>query len=124
MKTVIQELVELEQDLTRMFDSDIRVGLALLEFIRTNKNKLKKNYEEDKGRKSNNANTLLSAVIVHPHPIVELRLEKIKEDESGKYTELVIYNTVSKEVESSFFLTIELAEEIINQLKDFINNCR
>jgi hypothetical protein len=78
----------------------------------------------DLKNKSNNANTLLSAVIVHPHPIVELRLEKIKEDESGKYTELIIYNTVSKEIESSFFLTVELAEEIINQLKDFINNCR
>jgi hypothetical protein len=78
----------------------------------------------DLKNESNNANTLLSAVIVHPHPIVELRLKKIKEDESGKYTELVIYNTESKEIESSFFLTVELAEEIINQLKDFINNCR
>jgi hypothetical protein len=73
---------------------------------------------------SNNANTLLSVVVVHPHPIVELRLGKIKEDESGKYSDLMIYNTVSKEVESSFFLTVELADEIVNQLKEFIDNCR
>jgi hypothetical protein len=73
---------------------------------------------------SNNANTLLSAVVVHPHPIVELRLGKIKEDESGKYSDLMIYNTVSKEVESSFFLTVELADEIVDQLKEFIDNCR
>jgi hypothetical protein len=50
MKTVIQELIELEENLTRMFDSDVRVGLALLEFIRTNKDKLKSYYEENKGR--------------------------------------------------------------------------
>lgn len=72
----------------------------------------------------NDDNTILSTVIVHPHPIVELRIGKIKEDESGKYSDFMLYNSVSKEIESSFFLTVELADEIIKQLNDFIDNCK
>jgi hypothetical protein len=41
MKTALQQLIELEEDLTRMFDSDSRIALALLEFIRKNKKELK-----------------------------------------------------------------------------------
>ena len=37
MKTPLQELFEYESDLTNMFDSDVRVARALLEYIRTNK---------------------------------------------------------------------------------------
>lgn len=37
MKTPLQELFEYESDLTHMFDSDVRVAGALLEYIRTNK---------------------------------------------------------------------------------------
>ena len=37
MKTQLQELFEYESDLTNMFDSDVRVAGALLEYIRTNK---------------------------------------------------------------------------------------
>jgi len=37
MKTPLQELFEYESDLTNMFDSDVRVGRAILEYIRTNK---------------------------------------------------------------------------------------
>ena len=37
MKTPLQELFEYESDLTNMFDSDVRVAGALLEYIRTNK---------------------------------------------------------------------------------------
>ena len=37
MKTPLQELLKLESDLTRMFDSDKRVAMALLEHIRNNK---------------------------------------------------------------------------------------
>ena len=33
----MQELIKLESDLTCMFDSDQRVAMALLEFIRNNK---------------------------------------------------------------------------------------
>jgi len=40
MKTPMQELLKLESDLTRMFDSDLRVAMALLEHIRTNGNKM------------------------------------------------------------------------------------
>ena len=37
MKTPLQELLQYESDLTNMFDSDVRVAGALLEYIRTNK---------------------------------------------------------------------------------------
>ncbi len=37
MKTPLQELFEYESDLTNMFDSDVRVARALLEYIRINK---------------------------------------------------------------------------------------
>lgn len=36
-KTPIQEILRLESDLTNMFDSDYRVGQALLEYIRANR---------------------------------------------------------------------------------------
>lgn len=38
--TPFKELVKLESDLTNMFDSDNRVAMAILEHIRTNKDKL------------------------------------------------------------------------------------
>ena len=37
MKTPLQELLRYESDLTIMFDSDVRVAGALLEYIRNNK---------------------------------------------------------------------------------------
>jgi len=37
MKTPLQELIQYESDLTNMFDSDVRIAGALLEYIRTNK---------------------------------------------------------------------------------------
>ena len=37
MKTPLQELFEIESDLTNMFDSDAVVAGAILEYIRTNK---------------------------------------------------------------------------------------
>lgn len=40
MKTPVQELLKLESDLTRMFDSDERVAMAILEHIRNNKKEM------------------------------------------------------------------------------------
>ena len=40
MKTPTQKLLNLESDLTSMFDSDHRVAMALLDHLRTNRNKL------------------------------------------------------------------------------------
>lgn len=37
MKSPIQKLVKLESDLTNMLDSDKRVAMALLEYIRSNR---------------------------------------------------------------------------------------
>ena len=37
MKTPLQELFQYESDLTHMFDSDVRVAGAILEYIRSNK---------------------------------------------------------------------------------------
>lgn len=36
-QTPLQKLIQYESDLTRMFDSDVRVAGAILEYIRTNK---------------------------------------------------------------------------------------
>ena len=38
--TPLQELIKLELDLTRMFDSDHRVAMAILDYIRNNKKSL------------------------------------------------------------------------------------
>lgn len=40
MKTPMQDILKLESDLTRMFDSDQRVAMALLEHIRNNKKEM------------------------------------------------------------------------------------
>jgi len=40
MKTVMQELLQVESDLTRMFDSDLRVAMMMLEHLRANKTKI------------------------------------------------------------------------------------
>lgn len=44
-KTPLEKIIEFEKDLTCMFDSDVRVGLALLDYIRENKIKF---IEEEK----------------------------------------------------------------------------
>jgi hypothetical protein len=46
MKTPMQELLKLESDLTRMFDSDERVAMAILEHIRNNKKAMLDKEEE------------------------------------------------------------------------------
>jgi ElaB/YqjD/DUF883 family membrane-anchored ribosome-binding protein len=46
MKTQMQELLNLEADLTQMFDSDERVAMALLEHIRANRKQLLEDEEE------------------------------------------------------------------------------
>ena len=40
MKTPLQKLFQYESDLTHMFDSDVRVAGAILEYIRTNKKEM------------------------------------------------------------------------------------
>lgn len=73
---------------------------------------------------SNNANTLLSAVVVHQHPIVEMQIKNFKKDEVGYIAECVLFNKKSKEVESSFFINEERANEIIGLMQTFLNNCQ
>ena len=46
MKTPLQELFECESDLTNMFDSDVIVAGAILEYIRTNKKDMLKKEKE------------------------------------------------------------------------------
>jgi len=40
MKTPLQELLDLESELTRMFDSDERVAMAILDRIRTSRKEM------------------------------------------------------------------------------------
>lgn len=44
----MQELLKLESDLTHMFDSDQRVAMALLEYIRNNKKEMLEKEKETK----------------------------------------------------------------------------
>lgn len=44
--TPLQELLKLESDLTHMFDSDQRVAMALLEYIRENRSKMHEKEKE------------------------------------------------------------------------------
>lgn len=73
---------------------------------------------------SNNTNTLLSAVVVHAHPIVEMQLTNFKKDEVGYIAECVLYNKEFNQVESSFFIDEYRANEIICLMRTFLNNCR
>jgi hypothetical protein len=40
--------------------------------------------------------TILSSIIVHPHPIVEMQLKNFKKDEVGYIAECVLYNIANK----------------------------
>lgn len=66
----------------------------------------------------------LSAVIVHPHPIVEMQINNFKKDEIGYIAECVLYKKELKKVESSFFLDEERANEIIGLMQNFLNHCQ
>ena len=61
-------------------------------------------------------------ITIHPAPITEMSFTDVKEDDSGKYVEVLITNVEKKEVESSFFLDKNLAENIIRVLTDIIAN--
>ena len=50
MKTAVQELLQVESDLTRMFDSDLRVAMWLLEHLRANKSEILEKEKELFGR--------------------------------------------------------------------------
>lgn len=72
----------------------------------------------------NNINTVLSAVVVHPHPIVEMQIKNFKKDEVGYIAECILYNKDFKKVESSFFIDEDSANKIISLMQTFLNNCR
>lgn len=57
--TKIQELLKLESDLTQMFDSDQRVAMALLEFIRENRSSLLQNVDNISDGSERNVTSLL-----------------------------------------------------------------
>jgi hypothetical protein len=61
--------------------------------------------------------------VVHTHPIVEMQIKNFKKDEVGYIAECVLYNKESKEVESSFFVDEDRANEIIVLMETFLNNC-
>lgn len=61
--------------------------------------------------------------VVHTHPIVEMQIKNFKKDEVGYIAECVLYNKESKEVESSFFVDEDRANEIIVLMQTFLNNC-
>ena len=61
--------------------------------------------------------------VVHTHPIVEMQINNFKKDEVGYIAECVLYNKESKEVESSFFVDEDKANEIIVLMQTFLNNC-
>lgn len=72
----------------------------------------------------NSENEGLSSVVVHPHPIIEMRVGRIKKDESGYYADCSLYNCDRKEIESGFLLDEDRANEIIGLMQTFLDNCR
>lgn len=62
--------------------------------------------------------------VVHTHPVLEMQIKNFKKDEVGYIAECVLYNKESKEVESSFFVDEDRANEIIVLMQTFLNNCR
>lgn len=67
--------------------------------------------------------TYESVLVVHPHPLVEMRIKNFKNDDVGYLAECVLYNKEFKKVESSFFLTEDVASEIIYLMQEFLDNC-
>ena len=65
MKTELEKLIELEKTLTRMFDSDVRVAMAILEHIRANGTKL---LELEKYGTDKNNDKLTYIIIPANHP--------------------------------------------------------
>ena len=53
MKTQLQQLLKLESDLTNMFDSDYKVAMSLLEYIRTNRDTMLENEKKENERNKN-----------------------------------------------------------------------
>lgn len=73
---------------------------------------------------SKDVNSILSSITVHPHPNVEMQIRNLKKDEIGYIAECVLYNVDYKEIESSFFIDEDKANEIISLMRMFLNNCK
>lgn len=65
---------------------------------------------------------ILSTIVIHPHPIVELQIKNLHKDECGFIADCIIYNKEFNEMESSFLLTEEIAKEIIDSMQSFLKN--
>jgi hypothetical protein len=65
----------------------------------------------------------LASIIVHAHPAVELRVTRPYKDETGWIGECVLLNLDRSEAESSFFLTEDVAREIMSAMQLFIDKC-
>jgi len=66
----------------------------------------------------------IASVNLHVHPIVDMRIGPIIEDDSGKYSMCSIVNSEFSIVESDFFLTEEKAIEIIEAMNIFLEKCK
>ena len=78
MKTPLQELIQYESDLTHMFDSDVRVAGAILEYIRTNKKDM---LEKEKELLVSQQREMLDWLSNEPeHNIIKSEINEILED--------------------------------------------
>lgn len=75
------------------------------------------------GKDDKNSNVTFASVSVNAHPIVELLIQNLHQDEGGLIAQCVIKNQEFKKIESSFFLTEEIAQEIIDSMQLFLNEC-
>ena len=62
------------------------------------------------------------SIIVHAHPIIEMQIKNLKKDEVGYIAECVLYNKEFNQIESSFLIDKEKANEVISLMQTFINN--
>jgi hypothetical protein len=67
---------------------------------------------------------LFSSVVVHAHPIVEFQIRNFKKQEDYWSADCFLYNVEEGELESHFFLSKELAEDLIEQFQKFVDNCK
>lgn len=95
MKTPIQELLQLESDLTHMFDSDVKVAMAILEHIRNNKKEILEKEKENNMTEKYNGYTNYATWRVNLEIVEQMDIEFAVEDnlrfDAGMVQEWVEY---------------------------------
>ena len=136
MKTPIQELLKLESDLTHMFDSDQRVAMAILEYIRNNKKEILEKEKENNMTEKYNGYTNYPTWRVNLEIISEIDFSECDYKITASHLEelvqdIVIYNgndctenSLAADYARAFLAEVnyhELASYLNEQIEERIN---